>query len=227
MRNKKDVILVVEGRESVRQEYRRFLQKKRYEIKETADGREALDYLKVNPDTTDLVLISYDIPELSGIELLKILKLSERMKNVPVVLFMEKDCIAERMLAMDNGAEDVFLRPWEERTVANRIENILIAKTKPVCVNIMEEILEKELDKAIDGLHICKCRQCRKDVLTLALNRLKPRYVSSEKGKLISMVDQMSYDYVPEMLRVLTEAAEVVRKNPRHPESSSLPADKS
>ena len=87
---------------------------------------------------------------------------------------------------------------------------------RPTCVNIMEELAARELNRCIDSLGICKCRQCRKDVITLSLNRLKPRYVSSAKGKLLSELDQMSYDYVPEMLRALTESAEIVKKNPRH-----------
>ena len=80
----------------------------------------------------------------------------------------------------------------------------------------MEEIMEKELDKCIDSLGICKCAKCRRDVLTLSLNKIRPRYVSSEKGRLLAVVDQMSYDYIPEMLRAITESAEIVKKNPHH-----------
>lgn len=83
-------------------------------------------------------------------------------------------------------------------------------------MNVMEEIVEKELDNCIDSLGLCRCPQCRVDVIALSLNRLKSRYVSSEKGRLLSVIDQMSYDYIPEILRAITESAEVVKKNPRH-----------
>lgn len=117
---------------------------------------------------------------------------------------------------MDNGAEDILFFPFDSRVVLNRVHNILMSGRRPTCVNIMEELAARELNRCIDSLGICKCRQCRKDVITLSLNRLKPRYVSSAKGKLLSELDQMSYDYVPEMLRALTESAEIVKKNPRH-----------
>ena len=117
---------------------------------------------------------------------------------------------------MDYGAEDIILSPFDNRTAANRIRNILAANARPLCINVMEEMVERELDKCIDSLGLCRCLQCRKDVLSLSLNRLKPRYVSSEKGKLLSCLDQMSYDCVPEMLRALTESAEIVKRNPNH-----------
>lgn len=216
MKNGKEVILLVEGNAETGKEEKDFLEEKHYEVVLKTDGKEALEYLSKNPYDTDLVITALDIPLLDGIELLKLLKLSQRMKEVPVVVIIPESREEEGVRAMESGAEDVILRLCDKRAVANRIQNILVSKGRPMCVNVMEEILNKELDKCIGSLGVCRCRQCRKDVLTLALNRLKPRYVSSEKGRLLSIIDQMSYDYVPEMLRALTESAEIVKKNPRH-----------
>lgn len=216
MRNGKEVILLVNSDGNARNAAKAFLEAKHYEIITVCDGKEALEYLSKNPNDTDLVVTALELSVLNGIELLKLLKLSQRMKDVPVVIVMPVGREKERAEAMDNGAEDIILQPFDNRAVANRIHNILVSKGRPMCVNVMEEIVEKELEKCIDSLGVCKCRQCRKDILTLSLNRLKPRYVSTEKGRLLSVIDQMSYDYVPEMLRAITESAEIVKKNPRH-----------
>lgn len=216
MRNGKEVILLVEGNADILNAEKALLEERHYEIILAQDGKAALDYLKDNPYDTDLVLSALDIPLISGLEMLKLLKLSQRMKDVPVVIIMPMEREEEQTQVMDHGAEDIILYPFDSRVVVNRIHNILASRKHPGCVNVMEELAARELNQCIDSLGICKCRQCRKDVLTLSLNRLKPRYVSSEKGKLLSALDQMSYDYMPEMLRALTESAEIVKKNPRH-----------
>lgn len=165
----------------------------------------------------DLVVVQADIRGFDGIGLLKFLKGSPRMREMPVVVVMDREEAADREKeAMDNGAEDIITLPCDSRVMANRLHNILVSKGRPMCTNILENILERELDKHRETLGVCRCRQCRKDVLTLALNRLKPKYVSTEKGRLISAVDQMSYEYMPELLLAITASAETVKMNPRH-----------
>ncbi len=205
MRNGREVILLVEGNEDIRNALKVLLENNHYEIIATGDGKQALDYLKENAYDVDLAVAA-----------LKLMKVSQRMKDIPVVVMLPMNRESEQKDVMDNGAEDILFFPFDSRVVLNRVHNILISGRRPTCVNIMEELAARELNRCIDSLGICKCRQCRKDVITLSLNRLKPRYVSSAKGKLLSKLDQMSYDYVPEMLRALTESAEIVKKNPRH-----------
>lgn len=216
MRNGREVILLVEGDGETRNAEKAFLEKNHYQVIAVEDGKAALDYLKDNPNGIDLVISALELPVINGIELLKLLKLSQRMRDVPVLLVIPLEREKEKNEAMDYGAEDIILSPFDYRTAANRIRNIMAANARPLCINVMEEMVARELDKCIDSLGLCRCRQCRKDVLSLSLNRLKPRYVSTEKGKLLSCLDQMSYDCVPEMLRALTESAEIVKRNPNH-----------
>ncbi len=216
MRNGKEVILLVEGNEEIRRVETDFLEDKHCEVIGMEDGKQALDYLKENPYDTDLVLTSIDAPVIDGKELLRLLKLSQRMKDIPVMVKLPMDRAEDRTEVMNNGAEDVLLTPYDERAMFHRIDNIIMAKRRPFCVNIMEEAVVRELDRHIDELGVCKCRQCRKDIQTLALNRVKPKYVSSERGKILSGLDQLSSDYLPDILCALTESAEIVKKNPRH-----------
>lgn len=215
MREGKKIILLAEGNTEIVASGKE-LEKWDCIVDTVQTGREALDYLKKNADTTDMVVSSLLLPELSGLDLLDILQLSERMRKVPFVMIIPEKKIDVVDEVLDRGAEDVILYPQEKNAAVKRIHNILKAHSHPLYENIMEGMLEKELDKCIDLLGICKCQTCRSDVMTLALNRIRPRYVSSEKGRLLSVVDQMSYDYVPDMLRALTESAEIVKKNPRH-----------
>ena len=86
MRNGREVILLVEGDPETRDTEKAFLEKNHYEVIAVADGKAALDYLKDRPSGTDLVITALDLPVINGIELLKLLKLSQRMRDVPVLL---------------------------------------------------------------------------------------------------------------------------------------------
>lgn len=216
MREGKKVILLAVEDEQFRDSKKAMLEEQNCIVEVAENGMRALEYLRDNTLTVDMVVVSVELPELGGIELLEILQLSNRMSRVPCVVIVPDHNLDILEEVMNKGAEDVVLYPLEDMVAVKRIRNILLAKTRPMVENIMEEIMEKELDKCINSLGICKCARCRQDVLTLSLNKIRPRYVSTEKGRLLAVVDQMSYDYIPDMLRAITESAEIVKKNPHH-----------
>ena len=49
-----------------------------------------------------------------------------------------------------------------------------------------------------------------------ALNRLKPKYVATSQGELLSRIDALSSTFDIAVMTELTAGAEIVRKNPRH-----------
>lgn len=56
--------------------------------------------------------------------------------------------------------------------------------------NYLEEIVIRIGDNLIDkDKDFCKCKQCRLDVITYSLNRLRPKYASSLTGNALTAVD--------------------------------------
>lgn len=88
--------------------------------------------------------------------------------------------------------------------------------------NVMEEYVLQKLDEVWDSLDCCKCDQCRDDIVSYALNQLKPRYVSTEKGKVFVKVDTMSSQFEVDILTAIYEGVAIVKKNPRHSQSSAV-----
>lgn len=82
--------------------------------------------------------------------------------------------------------------------------------------NVMEDYVEQALDQVIDSLDCCKCEQCREDIISYALNRLTPRYVSTERGRTFVKVNTMSSQFEIDILAAIYEGAAVVKKHPRH-----------
>ncbi|GHU59769.1 hypothetical protein FACS1894133_7180 [Clostridia bacterium] len=92
--------------------------------------------------------------------------------------------------------------------------------------NVSEITARARLEQLIRAeTGICKCTQCMDDVLCIALNKLPPKYVSSDKGELFSRVDQM----LIRQLSMDTDIALIssigfVKKHPRHdPDSATNP----
>lgn len=81
----------------------------------------------------------------------------------------------------------------------------------------MEDLVREKLDEIIDTLDCCKCEQCRTDILSYALNRLSPKYVSTDVGRAYAKLDTLSLQFEVDLMAALYEAAEKVKKNPRHP----------
>ena len=83
--------------------------------------------------------------------------------------------------------------------------------------NVMESVVETTYEQMKDSLGICSCEQCRNDVIALALNYLPPRYVSTASGELYSKVsNSLNPQSNADVRKAVAQAAEQVRRNPRH-----------
>lgn len=83
--------------------------------------------------------------------------------------------------------------------------------------NHMEDVVINLLFRIVkDKEDICRCDKCLSDIAAIALNRLPPRYVSSEKGEVYSKVQDMSIQFEANVITAITEAIHIVSKNPRH-----------
>lgn len=83
--------------------------------------------------------------------------------------------------------------------------------------NVMEDLVSEKLDEIIDTLDCCKCEQCRTDILSYALNRLAPKYVSTDIGRAFAKLDTLSFQFEIDLMTALYESAEQVKRHPRHP----------
>ncbi|XOQ44671.1 MAG: Late competence development protein ComFB [Clostridium sp.] len=83
-------------------------------------------------------------------------------------------------------------------------------------VNVTEDLVQQKLDEIIDTLDCCQCERCRLDMILYALNRMSPKYVSTDLGRAYAKWDSMSSQFEIDLLTVLYEAAKKVKMNPRH-----------
>ncbi len=83
-------------------------------------------------------------------------------------------------------------------------------------VNCMEIIVKECLDKLLEDSNGCKCDKCRNDMMAIALNNLKPLYVTTEIGEVMTKVKTMDQQNETTVVVEVTKAINKVHKSPKH-----------
>lgn len=211
--DKREFILIVDEDNSQRQEIKQYLSEA-YRVGEYVNGQEALDYMSQNPLDVDMVIAGARLGDFSGYELLHLLKDSKSLNNIPVIMLADGEETQRK--AIESGVVDVITKPFTQPVVLCRVKNALRANSVPAFMNVMEDLVKEQIDKNINTFGICQCAMCRSDLAALTLNHLSPKYVSTEKGRLISATEKMSYDNILEIIKAIAECAEIIKQNPRH-----------
>ncbi len=128
-------LLIIDDEVVDRAYYQRMLRQSAdipYEAKEVVNGKEALEYLKDNE--VDCILLDYQLPDITGLDLLKSIK-EIAGKFVPVIMLTGRGDEQVAVAAIKSGAEDYFIK--------NKIEPQVLMKT------ILNAIRSSQLKKII------------------------------------------------------------------------------
>ncbi|HLK29585.1 MAG TPA: adenylate/guanylate cyclase domain-containing protein [Puia sp.] len=133
----------------IKQKFRRQIREKQYEFVFAANGVEALEKIKLDPDL-DIVLTDINMPEMDGLTLLgKLNDVSPIMKAVIVSAYGDMDNIR---IAMNRGASDFVTKPVNfddlETTITKTIK--YVDQTRETLQAIKENnILRMYVDKNV------------------------------------------------------------------------------
>lgn len=85
--------------------------------------------------------------------------------------------------------------------------------------NYMEDIVQRNLDTVLKQYpYCCGCEKCRQDIMSIALNKLPPCYISSHKGSIYARINEMESQHEVMVIQAIAKAVEIVYRNPRHDE---------
>jgi competence protein ComFB len=85
-------------------------------------------------------------------------------------------------------------------------------------MNYMESVVISYVDEVMEGGHddFCGCPRCRLDVIALALNDIKPKYVVTSKGFAYAHMGELQAQFRADTIVAVTRAMKIVKANPRH-----------
>lgn len=109
-------ILVVEDEQEIRRFLRVSLGNHGYDVMEAASGRDALRRAAERPP--DLVLLDLGLPDLDGLEVIRQLR---QWSATPIVVVSARGREAEKVSALDCGADDYLTKPFGVGELVARI----------------------------------------------------------------------------------------------------------
>ena len=70
----------------------------------------------------DLVLLDWMLPDLSGVDVCRMLT---ETYNVPIVMLTARSSVDDKLLGLETGADDYITKPFDLREVVGRVRAIL------------------------------------------------------------------------------------------------------
>jgi two-component system KDP operon response regulator KdpE len=100
-------VLVVDDEMAIRRFLRTSLNAEGFEVHEAANGEQALALAA--KDRPDLVLLDLGLPDLDGVEITRRLR---EWSRVPIIIISVRDREADKIRALDEGADDYLTKPF-------------------------------------------------------------------------------------------------------------------
>jgi two-component system chemotaxis response regulator CheY len=91
---------------------------------EAGNGVEALK--KLQSQEVNLVLLDWNMPELSGIDFLKQVRAIEKYKKLPIIMVTSESAKYNVIEALKNGATDYIVKPVNEKMFIEKLSKISI-----------------------------------------------------------------------------------------------------
>ncbi len=121
--------LVVDDMMSMRGIVKRALGAIGYEdIQDAVNGKEALE--KLRSEEFGLVLLDWNMPIMSGIEVLRIIRADAALQKIPVLMITAEAKMDNIMEAVQAGVSDYLVKPFSEQALQEKLEKIFDKQSK-------------------------------------------------------------------------------------------------
>ncbi len=116
-------ILIVEDEQPIREMIAFHLSRAGYETLEAANSREAREQLADH--RPDLALVDWMLPDVSGLELTRMLKRDENYDDLAIIMLTARAEERDKVSGLEGGADDYITKPFSPRELVARIKAVL------------------------------------------------------------------------------------------------------
>ena len=116
-----------------------------YNYLEAENGNQAIQMIGENIGI-DLMLLDINMPQMNGFEVLKIMKRSQCIAEIPVIMVSSEDAVDTMRKAYELGITDYITRPFDSVIVKKRVQNTLdLYMNQKHLINVVyDQVYEKE-----------------------------------------------------------------------------------
>jgi two-component system chemotaxis response regulator CheY len=114
--------LVVDDSRAVRMIIAKTLKELGYEVREAANGKEALDVVGVEGAAVNLVLADWNMPEMNGMDLLKRLRQNPQLSSLVIVMVTTETELDQMAAALEAGANEYVMKPFSKDILVEKLQ---------------------------------------------------------------------------------------------------------
>ena len=116
-------VLIVEDEQAIREMVAFHLARAGYSVLEAEDCRTARALLA--DERPEIALIDWMLPDMSGLELTRMLKRDKDYKELPIIMLTARAEEHDKVSGLDSGADDYITKPFSPRELIARIKAVL------------------------------------------------------------------------------------------------------
>ena len=117
-------ILVVDDEDDILHFLELVLKEKGYDVVTASNGHDALTAAQI--EKPDLVLLDIMMPQMDGWEVLKLLRVDEETRRIPVAMLSARTEAKDRVQGLQEGAIDYICKPFSLTELLGKIEAIFV-----------------------------------------------------------------------------------------------------
>jgi two-component system chemotaxis response regulator CheY len=117
--------LVVDDSKVIRKVARHILETLNFAVDEAEDGREAIS--PGHTEIPDVILLDCNMPVMSGMEFLRALRQTDLAPQPKVVFCTTENDIAHIRAAIDAGADEYVMKPFDRDTLHSKLQIVGVA----------------------------------------------------------------------------------------------------
>ena len=154
----KHLILVVEDEEALGLMLKYNLEKEGYDVIVQTRGTKVLD--DVERHQPSVILLDWMLPEMSGVEICKLIRSKPDIKNIPIIMLTAKGEEEDKVKGLSAGADDYVTKPFSVPELMARVKSQLRRAPEPasekelVFQDIRMDLVEKKVFRGDVFIHL-------------------------------------------------------------------------
>jgi len=120
-------ILIVENDQTLRELLEFLLSREGYQVKTVSDGDYAQKELRENP-SYHLIILDLLLPIITGRQLLRWIRRTTQINHIPILVLTDLQDEDDIASALDEGANDYVIKPFQPKELQARIRKLLQIK---------------------------------------------------------------------------------------------------
>ena len=141
----KKTILIVDDEEPIRQLIKYNLEREGFKTLQACNAMKAVE--KARSENIDLIILDLMLPDMSGLDVCRILKNDSKTVCIPIVMVTAKTEDADIVYGLELGAEDYITKPFSPKVLVARVKSVLrrMKQNQEECENQKNNLPKDEI----------------------------------------------------------------------------------